>query len=108
MKTATLRTTKWNRRVQFRVKEDATLQETVNAVDETADIWSAPEALVAIHAGLNDLSQLGACPEQSVSALRCSLLSWHERAGKHSFLIYAVPEPTQGNTPLADKCRLQN
>lgn len=74
-------------------------------IEEAEDIWSAPEAIVVFHAGLNDLSQPGACPQQPVSALQSHLLSWHERARRNSFLIYAVPAAAHDGSPLADHSR---
>lgn len=102
MKHAALRTAQWNRRVQFRTREAATLQEVVNAVDEAADIWEVPEAMVVIHAGQNDLAQVE--PGALVQTLRSQLASWRSRANKHHFVISAVPTAGPEDEVLRQRC----
>lgn len=66
---------------------DPTLHEMVNVVEEAMDVWLAPEATVVVRAG------------QSVNTLQGRLLSWHEMAMRHRFLICAIAEvvlPTVG------------
>ncbi|KAH7983363.1 hypothetical protein HPB52_011501 [Rhipicephalus sanguineus] len=108
MRYTTLRTVKWNRLVQFRTWKDATLQKVMAEMDAAVDIWSAPEAVVVVHCGSSDIVDNDTSPDIPIQELKSRMQTWQERANKHRFIVYGVPEPEHCNDVMQKKCKLWN
>lgn len=75
---------KWSRLLQFHVREYATLQATVNVVEEATDVWMAPEATQFTYVGQNDFVHLETFPEGSVNGIQGRLPSTTTQEGNEA------------------------
>ncbi|KAH9373986.1 hypothetical protein HPB48_003980 [Haemaphysalis longicornis] len=103
MKHAVLSMTNWDKCVQFHTRPQATLEQVCDAVEQTAEVWNKEESLVVIHAGLQDIAELGQTPEESARELKKRLSGWIEKAPHNRILIYALPE-THSEEQLKTAC----
>ncbi|KAH7946849.1 hypothetical protein HPB52_004974 [Rhipicephalus sanguineus] len=108
LKRAALKAVGWNKRVMFRVKEGASLQELCSSVDLAEDIWQTPAAIVVLHAGSLEMSDGSSTPESSVSQLRALLTKWLQKAQGHRFVVYALTERGSGSETHINPCREWN
>ncbi|KAH6934878.1 hypothetical protein HPB50_001579 [Hyalomma asiaticum] len=104
---AVSRATKGSRLVKFLTKRDATLQNVMREADAAGDIWSLPEAIIIIHAGLQDIVDNNVPLKELAQQLIGTVAAWKKRAEKHLFVLYGVPE-LSGEAPLNEKCRQWN
>ncbi|KAH6920123.1 hypothetical protein HPB50_028889 [Hyalomma asiaticum] len=104
---AVSRATKGSRLVKFLTKRDATLQNVMREADAAGDIWSLPEAIIIIHAGLEDIVDNNVPLKELAQQLIGTVAAWKKRAEKHLFVLYGVPE-LSGEAPLNEKCRQWN
>ncbi|KAH7934809.1 hypothetical protein HPB52_000506 [Rhipicephalus sanguineus] len=108
LKRAALKAVGWNKRVMFRVKEGASLQELCSSVDLAEDIWQTPAAIVVLHAGSLEMSDGSSTPESSASQLRALLTKWLQKAQGHRFVVYALTERGPGSETHINPCREWN
>ncbi|KAH7973190.1 hypothetical protein HPB52_022749 [Rhipicephalus sanguineus] len=108
LKRAALKAVGWNKRVMFRVKEGASLQELCSSVDLAEDIWQTPAAIVVLHAGSLEMSDGSSAPESSASQLRALLTKWLQKAQGHRFVVYALTERGSGSETHINPCREWN
>ncbi|KAH7968592.1 hypothetical protein HPB52_009849 [Rhipicephalus sanguineus] len=108
LKWAALKAVGWNKRVMFRGKEGASLQELCSSVDLAEDIWQTPAAIVVLHAGSLEMSDGSSTPESSVSQLRALLTKWLQKAQGHRFVVYALTERGSGSETHINPCREWN
>lgn len=90
MKYAVAPAAKWSKFIHYKTKKDVTLQ-VLQEVDEAKCVWSVPEAMVILHAGLYDIVR-NTSPEEVARKLSHMLQAWQGRASKHRFIVYGVPE----------------
>ncbi|KAL1485946.1 hypothetical protein MTO96_047160 [Rhipicephalus appendiculatus] len=105
LKRAALKAVGWNKKVIFRAKEGATLQELCSAVDQAEDIWQAPEAIVVLHAGSLEISNGSSTPDSSTSQLRVLLTKWLQKAQGHRFVVYALTGRGSSSETHSTPCR---
>ncbi|KAH7932191.1 hypothetical protein HPB52_024832 [Rhipicephalus sanguineus] len=91
LKRAVLQASAWHRGVHCRTKKDATLVETMEAIETATDVWDSTEAIVVLHAGLSDI-QDDTSPHDSTERFKSQITSWKARAKGHFFVVYGVPE----------------
>ncbi|KAH7971678.1 hypothetical protein HPB52_002169 [Rhipicephalus sanguineus] len=108
LKPHTLRATRWKKAVRFWTKKEVTLEETCEAVEKMNSVWSTAEAIIALHAGTQDLNMGNAPTESLAQSLHDRLQSWLRRNDKHKFLVYAVPEWASENPSLQNECKKWN
>ncbi|KAH6936240.1 hypothetical protein HPB50_015032 [Hyalomma asiaticum] len=108
MKQAALRATAWNRKVHYRTKRDGTLIDTMEVIDKAADVWNTKEAIVILHAGLNDIQGNDAALDDLAERLQSQITRWKERAEGHFFVVYGVPEIGPRDDPSRAKCASWN
>ncbi|KAH7971834.1 hypothetical protein HPB52_003224 [Rhipicephalus sanguineus] len=104
---AVSRATKRSRLVKFRTKRDATLQDVMRDADAADDVWSSPEAIIIIHAGLQDIAYNDVPLKELAQQLTDAIAAWKKRTEKHLFVLYGVPE-IPGEAVLNGKCRHWN
>lgn len=66
-------------------------------------MWNKEESLVVIHAGLQDIAELGQTPEESARELKKRLSEWIGKSPQNRILIYALPE-THSEEQLKTAC----
>ncbi|KAH8039638.1 hypothetical protein HPB51_008231 [Rhipicephalus microplus] len=91
LKRAVLQASSWHRGVHCRTKKDATLVQTMEAIETVTDVWDSTEAIVVLHAGLSDI-QDDTSPHDSTEKIKSQITSWKARAKGHFFVVYGVPE----------------
>ncbi|KAH7943125.1 hypothetical protein HPB52_005620 [Rhipicephalus sanguineus] len=107
LKRAVLQASAWHRGVHCRTKKDATLVETMEAIETATDVWDSTEAIVVLHAGLSDI-QDDTSPHDSTERLKSQITSWKARAKGHFFVVYGVPEVGPKDDTMRIKCELWN
>lgn len=75
--------------------------------DAADDIWSLPEAIIIIHAGLQDIAYNDVPLKELAQQLTDAIAAWKKRTEKHLFVLYGVPE-IPGEAVLNGKCRHWN
>ncbi|KAH7942831.1 hypothetical protein HPB52_001613 [Rhipicephalus sanguineus] len=105
LKWAVLKAVGWNKRVMFRVKEGATLQQLCSEVDLAEDIWQTPAAIAVLRAGSLEMSNGSSTPDSSTSQLRALLTKWLQKAQRHRFVVYALTERGSGSETHSTSCR---
>lgn len=107
LKRAVLQASAWHRGVHCRTKKDATLVETMEAIETATDVWDSTEAIVVLHAGLSDI-QDDTSPHDSTEKIKSQITSWKARAKGHFFVVYGVPEVGPKDDTMRIKCELWN
>ncbi|KAL3259493.1 hypothetical protein MRX96_002127 [Rhipicephalus microplus] len=107
LKRAVLQASAWHRGVHCRTKKDATLVETMEAIETATDVWDSTEAIVVLHAGLSDI-QDDTSPHDSTEKFESQITSWKARAKDHLFVVYGVPEVGPKDDTMRIKCELWN
>lgn len=108
LKPHTLRATRWSKPVRFWTRKEVTLEETCEAVEKVNSAWCTAQAIIALHAGTQDLNTVNAPTESLAQSLHDRLQSWLRRNDKHKFLVYAVPEWASENPSLQKECKKWN
>ncbi|KAL3229405.1 hypothetical protein MRX96_023592 [Rhipicephalus microplus] len=107
LKRAVLQASAWHRGVHCRTKKDATLVETMEAIETAMDVWDSTETIVVLLAGLNDI-QDDTSPHDSTEKFKSQITSWKARAKGHLFVVYGVPEVGPKDDTMRRKCELWN
>lgn len=108
LKPHVLRTTEWNDHVQFRIQQGATIHEVAELVDRATDLWSVPEAIVVIQAGLTDIERADIDLSASVQAFRSKLTEWMRQGPQYHFVVQALPEQSATDGSISSQCELWN